>query len=561
MLGSEAVVHLLAGHGVTHIFGLCGDTSLELYRALRDVKHGMRHILTRDERSASYMADAYAKVSGKVGVCEGPSGGGATYLLPGVAEANGGSTALLALTTDISVAGRGRFTLTDLDQEALFRPLTKWNRRIDLPGQIPPTLRDAFRYATSGNPGAVHVGLPMDVLSGEVAESEVYAEPRFGSFPAVRQAPAEEEVEAAAGLLAESRHPVLVVGGGVHISGAHGELRRLAELLGAPVATSISGKHSLPDGHPLALGTVGSNGGSPFAAKVVSEADLVVFIGFRAGSVSTQKWQVPPRNRKTIIHIDADPEVVGVNYKTHAAVIGDARLALGRLNERLEEILPAKPKRRPRADELRRYKEAFLTELEPLFRSDETPIRPERLVRELGALLPEGSVLLADPGTPCPYFAAYLTSERAERSFLTPRTHGALGYALPAVVGSYFAKPDVKHVAVMGDGSFAMAAGELETIKRLGLPVTLVVVSNGSFGWIKAGQKYGYDSQYYSVDFSPTDHARVAQAFGIKSYRVEAPGKLRSTLKKALAAGEPTLVDVICQPLEEARAPVAEWVA
>ena len=327
MRGSEALVQLLQQHGVTHIFGLCGDTSLEFYRVLEQDLHGMRHILTRDERSASYMADAFAKVSGRVGVCEGPSGGGATYITPGVAEANLSSNALLAITSDISVGGRDRFTLTDFDQESFFGPITKWSRVIPLAEKVPETVRAAFRHATSNNPGAVHLGFPMDVLEGEVHESDVYANPEMGSFPSGRQAPDPGAVREAAARLVSAKAPVLVVGGGVLIAQATEELRALAEALQAPVVNSVSGKNTLPHHHPLNGGTVGSNGGLPPAAQLVTDADLVAFIGCRAGSVTTWKWKLPPPHEQTIVHVDADPTLIGTNYRTHAAVVGDARLA------------------------------------------------------------------------------------------------------------------------------------------------------------------------------------------------------------------------------------------
>jgi acetolactate synthase-1/2/3 large subunit len=195
--GAEAFVRMLQGHGVRHIFGLCGDTSLPLYDALYRLDHGISHVLTRDERSAAYMADAYARVTGKVGVCEGPSGGGATYILPGVVEANDSSLAVLAVTTDIAVGSRGRYVLTELDQEALFRPLTKWNRVIDRADQIPAAIRAAFRQMTTGRPGAVHLGLPFDVQRDPVDDAAVHADATLGCFPARRTAPEPAAIKAA----------------------------------------------------------------------------------------------------------------------------------------------------------------------------------------------------------------------------------------------------------------------------------------------------------------------------------------------------------------------------
>jgi len=333
--GAEAFVRMLQKHGVTHVFGLCGDTSLPLYDALYRLDHGITHILARDERSAAYMADGYARVTGRVGVCEGPSGGGATYILPGIVEANESSIPILAVTTDISVSGRGRYTLTELDQTALFRPLTKWNRVIDRAEDIPKTLRAAFTNMTSGRPGAAHIGLPYDVQRGAVDEADIWGDERLGTFPSRRFGPDPAAVEEAAALLLAAKNPLFVIGGGVVIAGAEAELQAIAEWLGAPVATTVSGHGSISDHHPLAVGVVGSNGGTLPTRGIVELADLVVFIGCRAGSVTTERWRFPAPGKTKIIHIDADPAVIGATYRTDVAIVGDAKLALAALNAEL----------------------------------------------------------------------------------------------------------------------------------------------------------------------------------------------------------------------------------
>ena len=262
MSGAEAMVRMLQLHGVKHIFGLCGDTSLPFYDALCRLDHGMQHILTRDERSAAYMADGYARVSGKVGVCEGPSGGGATYLLPGIVEANESSIPVLGITTDIATTSRGRYTLTELDQEALYRPLTKRSEVIDRADRLPEAVRRAFRAMTTGRPGAAHLGLPYDVQNGQVAEEGVWADPELGLYPSRRARPDADAIQRAANALTAARMPMFVCGGGVVIANAEEELDALATLLGAPVATTVSGQGSLAEDHPLCLGVVGSNGGT-----------------------------------------------------------------------------------------------------------------------------------------------------------------------------------------------------------------------------------------------------------------------------------------------------------
>ena len=543
---------MLKIHGVETVFGLCGDTSLPLYDALRG--SDLRHVLTRDERHAAYMADGYARVTGKVGVCEGPSGGGATYILPGLVEANESSIPILAINTDVSVSSRGRFTLTELDQKSLFRPLTKWNAALDRSADIPRMFRNAFEAMTTGRPGSAHIALPFDVQNGPVERSDVWGDPTYGRFPSRRVAPDSQYVELAAKLLRRAKAPLFICGGGVILSGAERELTDLAEKLSAPVATTVSGKGSIDERCAHSAGVVGSNGGTPETRAIIDASDLIVFVGCRAGSVTTERWRHPRDGAARIVHIDVDPAVPGRNYKVDVPLIGDARLCLSSLLESLE----GREGDLTFVDQKKREKfEAF----DRLAGADEAPIKPERVVAELQKALDADATVVADPGTPCPYFSAYYQVRGAGRRFFSNRAHGALGYSLAAAVGAHFGRPTVKTVAVMGDGSFGMCAGELETLVRYKLPITLVVISNATYGWIKAGQKSGYGQRYFSVDFGETDHAKVAEAFGVKGFRVEDPRKLGAALREALKSDRPTLVDIVCQPLHEARAPVSEWVA
>lgn len=560
MTGGEAVVEMLRLHGVETIFGLCGDTSLPFYDALARLPHGMRHVLTRDERSAAYMADGYARVSGKVGVCEGPSGGGATYILPGLVEANESSVPVLGITTDISVSARGKYTLTELDQGALMKPLTKWNAVLNRSADIPRVFRAAFNAMTTGRPGAAHIALPFDVQKEPVDREEVWGDPSLGQYPARRTAPDPFYVDLAARLLRAAKNPVFVCGGGVVISGGEAELIELAECLSAPVATTISGQGSISEDHPLAVGVVGSNGGTPETRELVKQADLVVFVGCRAGSVTTERWRYPAPGKVKVIHIDVDPAVVGAIYRVDVPLVGDAKLALAALAAELTSgASPVKRALEAKAvDAARREKFA---KFEALAASDDKPIKPERVVAELARVLDHDAIVVADPGTPCPYFSAYFPVRGTGRRLFSNRAHGALGYSMSAAVGAHFGRPGVKTVSVMGDGSFGFTVGELETVVRHKLPITFIVISNAVYGWIKAGQKTGFDQRYFSVDFTRTDHAAVAAAYGVKSWKVEDPRELGKVLKLALAHQGPTLVDILCQPLHEAKAPVSEWVA
>ena len=559
MNGSEAAVETLKQLGVEVIFGLCGDTTLPLYEALHDLDHGMRHVLTRDERSASFMADAYARLGGMVGVCEAPSGGGATYILPGVAEANGSSVPLVCLTSDIDQKDRGRGTLTELDQTALFRPVTKWTHMPAVASEIPRTLRRAFRTAASGAMGAVHVGLSFDVQTGDAGAEDIARDERGSRYPWSRVGPALDDVRKAARLLAEARRPLILAGAGVVRSEAWDAVRELAHLLGAPVATSISGKGSIAETDPYSLGVVGSNGGLPYRHEILRQADVLLVVGCSLGSVTTEKWTVPEKGKARIVQLDVDPERLGLNYKVEAGIVADARLGLEALLEECGRSVSGKAGKID-PEEIEGRRRAHLESVSE-FHSSDTPIRPERFLTELLPRLPDRAVMCVDPGTGCPYLSAYYRLPRAGRWFVSPRAHGALGYALPAVCGAYFARPDASRVlGIMGDGSFGISCGELETLKRLSLPVTLVVLNNAGFGWIKAGQKMR-GRKYYSVDFSDSDHAAIARAFGLAARRVERPEELAPAIEESLSSKGPFLLDVVVQPLHEARAPVSKWIA
>jgi acetolactate synthase-1/2/3 large subunit len=461
---------------------------------------------------------------------------------------------VLAINTDVSVSSRGRFTLTELDQKSLMRPLTKWNAVLDRSADIPRVFRKAFEEMTTGRNGAAHIALPFDVQNGPVDRSEVWADPTLGSYPSRRVAPDAFYIELAAKLIRNAKHPLFICGGGVVLSGAETELIQLAKKIAAPVATTISGKGSIDEKDPLAVGVVGSNGGTLETRAIVDAADLVIFVGCRAGSVTTERWRHPAPGKAKIIHIDVDPAVPGANYRVDVPIIGDARLCLAMLDESVSAISRD-------VATVEKQKQLKFEKFKALAASEDTPIKPERVVAELQKALDKDAIVVADPGTPCPYFSSYYIVRGTGRRYFSNRAHGALGYSMAAAIGAHFGRPAVKTVAVMGDGSFGMCVGELETAVRFKLPITFVVISNAVYGWIKAGQKTGYAQRYFSVDFGVTDHAKVAEAFGVKSWRVFDPLKLAAVLKEALNSKEPTLVDIVCQPLHEARAPVSEWVA
>ena len=247
--GAEAMVRMLEAHDVEYIFGLCGDTTLPFYDALYRLDHGIEHILTRDERSAAYMADGYARVTGKVGVCEGPSGGGATYILPGLVEANESSISILAITSDVSVSARGHYPLTELDQEGLMRPLTKWNTMINHSEMLPDAVRSAFRNMTTGRPGSGHLGFPIDVQRDNVDPHSIWADSNYGSFPAYPTGPDMKCIEQALEAIQSASFPVVICGGGIILAGGETELTSFIETLDIAVATTISGQGTISEQH------------------------------------------------------------------------------------------------------------------------------------------------------------------------------------------------------------------------------------------------------------------------------------------------------------------------
>jgi len=544
--GGQLAVEMLKAYGVRYVFGVPGDTSLAFYDALCQAQGDIAHVLARDERSAAFMADVYARVSFSPGVCEGPSGAGATYLASGLAEPHASSIPVIALNSDIPVAKEGCNVLTALDQPALFAPITKWSTLVKQADRIPDVIRQAFRVATSGRPGAVQVTLPMDVLAEEVSGPSLHAEEPCRTFPAYRTRPDATAVEQAAGLLIQARQPVIVAGGGVVTSQAWAELTALAEALGAPVGTSICGKGAIAEDHPLSLGVVGSNGRRPYANAALRAADLILYVGCKTDSVTTAGWTLPfPATAQTIVHLDVDPAEIGRNYPTAVGLVGDARLGLADL---LAAIRASGAQSRP--DPLAALGSevtAFWADFEAKAASTSIPIKPQRVIQALARLLPVDSVVVADAGTPTPFVAAYLRSG-AGRRVIIPRGYGGLGYAIPGVVGARLARPDAAVVGLMGDGSFGMSAGELETIARLRLPVVLVQFNNACFGWIKVSQELLEDGRCFGVDFSAdTDHAAIARGFGLRGIRVEDPQDVEPVLQEALSAGCATFVDIVTE--------------
>ncbi len=558
--GSEALVRALLAYDVKYVFGLPGDTSIPLYDAFNKAEPEIKHIMTRDERNAAFMADAYARVSYKPGICDAPSGGGALYLIPGVSEANNSSIPLIALTTDVSIPYMERGTLTELDQVALFRSITKWSTMVKRANLIPSIVRKAFREATVGRAGAVHLCLPFDILNEDVSidESEIYSEENCKQFPAYRVAPDPKFVEAAVELIVSSERPVIIAGGGAIISQAWSEVLELAELIVAPVATTLTGKGIVPETHPLSIGVIGDNGGRGFANRIVEEADLVIFIGCKTGSVATIKWTLPSKGKR-VIHIDVDPREIGKNYKTAVGIVGDVKLSVKSLIAAFKKKAEKRMKE-GRVGEIAKKVKEWYDEVRGEMTSQSIPIKPQRLIKELRDALPKGSTVVVDAGTPTPFTAAYYQVLEPGRRIVFARAHGEIGYALPGVLGAKLADTSRNAVALCGDGGFTISMGELETISRVGEPLTIIIFNNGCYSWIKTLQHIYCEKLYYNVDFTKVDYCKIAEGFNLIGKRVEDPDNLHQTLTEALKSEVPTIIDVPTVPMHVEVPPVATWV-
>jgi acetolactate synthase I/II/III large subunit len=557
---AEAIVRILSDSGVRHIFGLPGDTSMELYDAL--YRHPeIQHILTRDERSAGFMADAYARISGRIGICEGPSGGGASYVVPGVAEAQGSSSPVISFTTDTPVSQDGRNVLTEMDQEALFAAVAKWSHRIKNTETAADVIRRAIKVATSGRPGVASIVLPEDILEAEIDDPVLYGLPDLIACPSSRVRPDPDSVTRAADLISTSEKPVIVAGGGVRISGAWDELTMLAESMNIPVATSINGKGSISEESAVSIGIVGGNGARPYANEALRDADLMILIGTRTNSVTTLNWTLPPQDQVKVIQIDVDPAQVGQNYRADAGIVGDAKLVLKDLLDAVDLRTTLVQDRKAWLAGLANQKQDYFDQAESKAAETSQPIKPQRVFSVLRRLLDPETVIVADPGTPTPFTGAEYPLKYAGRYTAIPRAHGGLGFAIPGVVGAHYAAEGRRVVGLTGDGSFGFSVGELETISRLDLPIPIIHFNNSEYGWIKELQHLFHGGRYFSVDFNRVDYAGIARGFGLESVQVTDPEDVEGAIQTALESGKPWFIDVVSEsPLTETP-PVATWQA
>jgi acetolactate synthase-1/2/3 large subunit len=540
MTGSRYIAETLKGYGVTTIFFVPAILRGVLVEA--EIL-GIKRVLCHSEKAAAYMADGYARASHGPGIAMAQSVGAAN-LAAGLQDAYLALSPVLAITGRLPPVYRYRHAYQEIDHWPLYEPVTKYNAFIDAVDQLPVMLRQAFREATSGAPGPVHLellGFQGEMVADCEADLEVIIEESFRQYPAFRSEPAAELVDQAAKLIARAQRPVLVAGGGVAASKAGAEIVKLAEMLSMPVATSLNAKGSIPENHPLSVGVVGAYSRS-CANQIVSEADLVLFVGSHTGGQVTHFWQVP-RHGTAVIQIDIDPSAIGRNYPTQVALLGDAKVSIQRLIEALEPKT-VDARWTARVSELVAQ---WRKELKPLFDSDASPIRPERLCKEICDFLPSDAVLVSDTGHAGIWTGAMVDLKTPDQRYL--RCAGSLGWGFPAALGAKCAVPDRPVICFTGDGGFWYHLSELETALRCGINTVTVINNNHSLNQ----DKPGVDRAYGGVTagnreeiwvFQDVDFSQIAQSMGCFGVRVERPGDIQNALEQALASGKPAVVDI-----------------
>ncbi len=541
MSSGQFFAETLEGYGVTHVF-IVPAIFQQAMAAIEKTR--ITRVTTHHEMAAAYMADGYARAGRRPGVCMAQAVG-AGNLAAGLRDAYQAGAPVIAISGGPQPDGRYRYVYQVVDDFPMFTPVTKWNAMVQRPDRLPDLLRQAFRAATTGAPGPVHLELPGRL--GEQVQGEgdfaVLVEEPFTRYPAHRPAADPDAVERAVALLAAAERPVMVVGGGVTASDARAELVELAERLSVPVAVTLNGKENIPDDHPLSLGNVGTYGRRS-ANQIVAEADLVFFVGSRAGGLTTNNWKLPPAGTRTV-QLDIDGTELGRNYPATIGLLGDAKRTLRQMLDASPRPVSRPAWVRHTQDALRQWRES----LAPLVNSDAVPIRPERICREVSEFLPEDAILVADTGHAAIWTGTMVALTKPGQRYI--RCAGTLGWGFPAAIGAKCAAPDRPVLCFTGDGGLCYHLAELETAARAGINAVILVNNNGALQQVRKGIDAAYGGKQWGRSkemwvFKPeTDYARVAETLGFLGIRVEKPGEIRGALEKAFAAGRPVLIDIV----------------
>ncbi|MEZ5936452.1 MAG: thiamine pyrophosphate-binding protein [Alphaproteobacteria bacterium] len=546
MSGGQALGEMLKLHEADMMFGMGGFQLLPFYEACREL--GLAHHLINDERSGAFAADAYARITNRPGVVDATLGPGATNLATGLAESFNAGMPMIAIAGDTHRGHAWKNMTQEARQVDVLRPVVKELIRIEMIERIPETVRRAYSIATSGRPGPVLIDVPEDVAHAEHAFDigDFWADPATLKAQARRTRPDGAAVEEAARLLAKADRPLILAGGGVHLSEAYGALSALAQSENIPVAHSMSGKGAIACSHPLSLGVFGRY--SRIANDVVAEADCILVVGCKLGEIATKRFSLFEESRAPLIHIDIVAEEIGRTTRADVALAGDARLALEDLRAALGDGHGRAADRADYVGAIPERMAAWREGAAERLQSTESPINIGRLMSELNARMPEDAVLVADGGFAAHWGALLFDTKRAGRHFVADRGFASIGYGVPGGMGAQLAiGPNRRVVAMTGDGGFNMTLGELETARRIGANFVTIVFNNAASGYVKALQHsvYGAD-RYHASDLLEMDYAAIAKAMGCQGIRVSDPDRLGEALDQALAnTSSPTVIDVV----------------
>jgi acetolactate synthase-1/2/3 large subunit len=543
MTGAECLADMLQGYGVTHVFmvpAVLRRTFAEMER-----RTSIARIHTHGEKSAAYMADGYARASGRPGVCMAQVIG-ALNLAAGLRDAWLAHSPVIAFTGGREPATKFRKVYQEIDDVPAFEPVTKFNATVDDVARFPDMVRQAFRVAVSGTPGPVHLQFRGNEgqVDQEEAELEPLVEPQFARVPPFRPAPDEASVHAALAALHRAERPVIVAGGGVRASGASAELVALAEALQIPVATSLNGKDSIPGAHRLSVGVAGSYSRES-ANRVVNRADLVCFIGTETGGMTTHFWAVPKIGTPAI-QIDIDPQALGRNYPLLAAVNGDAKVTLAAMLKAADRGTASR--RNAWFSEVEAICREWYVKYDALLTSAQVPIHPARICGDLTRQVPDDAIVIVDTGHAGMWMGGMYDLRSPQQSYL--RSAGHLGWAFCAGIGAKAACPQRPVVVFTGDAGFWYHIGEIETAVRWKLNSVTVVNNNGGGNQSKRGFDRAYggkqtDKARELWTYNQVNFAQIAEDMGALGLRVESPGDFSGALAKAIAANRPAVIDVV----------------
>ena len=544
MKGSEAIVKSLQAEGVKHIFGILGGSIMEVYDVFHSLeKEDLRHILVRHEQVAAHAAEGYARASGGVGVCMATSGPGATNLVTGIADAYCDSTPIVALTGQVSTSSIGNDAFQEADIVGITLPITKHNFQITRVEDIPWTFRAAFKIAATRRPGPVLIDMPKDIQQAKLGK---FTYPKDVDLPGYKTEVGgghPVQLKRAAEMLLKAERPVILAGGGVILSNASVELRKLADSLVIPVATTLMGKGCYPEDLPLSLGMWGMHG-TKAANLLITESDLVFAVGCRFSDRVTADVRYFAPEAK-VIHIDIDSAEIGKNLRVDLPIVGDAKLVLRNILKILEK---AKSKG---GTEWHRKLEKYKKEYASNWDYDGcVPIKQQCVMRELNSLIDDKTIVTTEVGQ-CQMFAAHYLRIKDPRHFISSGGLGTMGAGFPFAIGAKVAKPDHKVVDVGSEGSFMMTCQDLATCVMEDIPVTVALLKNKYLGMVKQWQDLFYDkrrSHTYLGDIP--DFVKLAEAYGAKGIRVDRPSEVKDALKLAMDSGETYVLDIIVDPDE-----------